>query len=67
MILAPLRSGPELWPKEAWEQAVLKPWLWVDSFPGWCMVQILNHPVTVEYDKVISQIFQINMKKHTRI
>lgn len=42
MILVPL-SCLELWPKEAWELAILKHWLLADSSSEWSRIQ------TVEY------------------
>lgn len=64
MILVPLNSCLQLWPKEAWEQTVLKSWLLADSSPTRPMTQTLKCPIRVEYDKIIVHILQINMKKH---
>lgn len=41
-ILVPL-SCLELWPKEAWEPAILKHWLLADSSSGWSRIQTVKY------------------------
>lgn len=65
LILAPLNSRLQLWPKEAREQAVLKSWLLADSCPTRSMRQALKCPIRVEYDKITVYIYIPNIYEET--